>query len=50
MLMRQHGERAAELAAQRSKNLESAGDADGTAMWRRIADCIERLSQPGMTS
>jgi len=50
MLSRQHGERAASVAAARVEELERAGDADGAAMWKKIARCLAKLSPPNCLS
>lgn len=50
MLLRQHGERAASVAAARVGELERADDADGAAMWKKIASCLTKLSPPDRLS
>ena len=50
MLLRQHGDGAASIAAARVAEMERAGDADGTAMWKKIASCLAKLSSPDRLS
>lgn len=50
MLLRQHGERAASVAAARVEELEQVGDAGGAAMWKKIASYLTKLSPPDRVS
>lgn len=50
MLLRQHGERAASVAAARVEELERVGNAGDVAMWKKIASCLTKLSPPDCLS
>lgn len=43
VMVRQHGSRAPSAATDRAKQLEAAGDQDGAATWRLIAQRCEAL-------
>lgn len=46
MLLRQHGERAPVVVAERIGQLASEGEGEGVALWKEVAWRLERLSAP----
>ncbi|WP_337770753.1 DUF6961 family protein [Sphingobium yanoikuyae] len=46
MLLRQHGERAPVVVAERIGQLASEGDGRGVALWKEVAWRLERLRAP----
>ena len=46
-VLTQHGDRAVEHVAERVAYLAIAGDMDGVATWRRIAERIDQLADQG---
>ena len=44
LMRRRFGEIAPEESAMRAGNLETEGDRDGAATWRRITDAVEQLA------
>lgn len=44
-LLRQHGDDAGTIAAQRADKMLADGDLDGLAVWRRIVRAVEELTR-----
>jgi hypothetical protein len=42
-MLKRYGDRAIEESASRAKELASAGDDKGVAIWRRISDAVGQL-------
>ncbi len=43
LLTKRHGSRAASIATERANEMLKEGDAEGLAVWRRIAEATEEL-------
>lgn len=43
MLLRRHGDRAADMVAERIRSLRAEGDVLGCAMWQAIENCLDQL-------
>jgi hypothetical protein len=48
-MLKRFGDDAAKESAARAGNLETEGDRDGAATWRRITDAVEQLANPTPT-
>ena len=45
-MLKRFGDSAPKESAARADNLETEGDRDGAATWRRITDAVEQLANP----
>jgi hypothetical protein len=45
LLIKQHGEKASEMAMLRVLNMTEQNDADGQAVWTRIAQAVSELTR-----
>ncbi len=46
LMLKRFGDNAPKESAARAGNLETEGDRDGAATWRRITDAVEQLANP----
>ena len=46
LMLKRFGDNAPKESAMRAGNLETEGDRDGAAIWRRITDAVEQLANP----
>ena len=49
LMLKRFGDNAPKESAARADNLETEGDRDGAATWRRITDAVEQLANPTPT-
>ena len=49
LMLKRFGDNAPKESATRAGNLETEGDRDGAATWRRITDAVEQLANPTPT-
>ena len=49
LMLKRFGDNAPTESATRADNLETEGDRDGAATWRRITDAVEQLANPTPT-
>lgn len=50
MLIRTYGDHAKAYADKRISALTAIGDADGVTMWKKIASCLNQLSETGSSN
>jgi len=44
VMLKRYGEKAEEQSSARADELETEGDQDGAAIWRRISNAVEQLA------
>jgi hypothetical protein len=49
LMLKRFGDNAPKESATHADNLETEGDRDGAAIWRRITDAVEQLANPTPT-
>ena len=49
LMLKRFGDNAPKESAARAGNLETEGDREGAATWRRITDAVEQLANPTPT-